>query len=301
MRSYSMNGLKLLLISLASSTAFADGGAPVLSEGSNSFPSTGSAEYASPERSQAAVGHYARAQKLLIEALREFDAGRKIARPDLVFNPENWRSTVSSRTEELTHIISPQARETTGGMRTRSNAELVDESYLKKKEVAAATPVRTAPRLAAKKAKTKVHEQLVSATEPASEIARARMAEKKAESVVPAISAPAKEEVKTEVRAPLLAIEPPSLEDSAVDNAKAQVKDPELESQVDAEMKRALSGAGIDSPSESAEAKPKTVESEPRSPVEEESEVAKALDDDEVRARLKKLAEEIAQEEKKAQ
>src|SRR5262245_14377507 len=44
--------------------------------------------YAGDERSAAAMGHYARAKTMLVEALAEFERGRSIARPDLLIDPE---------------------------------------------------------------------------------------------------------------------------------------------------------------------------------------------------------------------
>lgn len=80
---------------------------------------------ASPDRGSAARGHYARARALLVEALEEFEQGRKLARPDLLIDTEEWRISVISRTEELNRIIAPQPRVTAGGVRFRANNRLI--------------------------------------------------------------------------------------------------------------------------------------------------------------------------------
>ncbi|MCB0360388.1 MAG: hypothetical protein KDD44_12155, partial [Bdellovibrionales bacterium] len=48
------------------------------------WSTTHAEEYASDQRAEAARGHYARARALLIEALAEFDRGRRSARPDVL-------------------------------------------------------------------------------------------------------------------------------------------------------------------------------------------------------------------------
>ena len=58
-----------------------------------------SSRYASVERTSAARGHYARARALLVEALAEFEQGRRLARPDMLIDSEEWRISLISRTE----------------------------------------------------------------------------------------------------------------------------------------------------------------------------------------------------------
>ena len=73
--------------------------------------------YASLERSKAAVGHYARARAMLVRALQEFEEGRKLARPDLLLDSEEWRLSVISRAEELNRVLDPKPRVVKGGVR----------------------------------------------------------------------------------------------------------------------------------------------------------------------------------------
>lgn len=82
-------------------------------------------DYASAERVAAARGHYARARTLLVEALAEFERGRRIARPDILLDPEEWRLSVVSRTEELNRVLDPQPRVTRSGTRFKANRMLI--------------------------------------------------------------------------------------------------------------------------------------------------------------------------------
>jgi len=81
--------------------------------------------YASVERREAAVGHYSRARALLVEALREFEAGRKIARPDMLLDSEEWRISVVSRTEELNRVLDPKPRVSKSGVYFSANPLLL--------------------------------------------------------------------------------------------------------------------------------------------------------------------------------
>ena len=49
-------------------------------------PADAQSRYASRERANSAVGHYARARAMCVETLEEFEAGRRYARPDLLLN-----------------------------------------------------------------------------------------------------------------------------------------------------------------------------------------------------------------------
>lgn len=73
--------------------------------------------YASLERSKDAVGHYARARAMLVRALQEFEEGRKLARPDLLLDAEEWRLSVISRAEELNRVLDPQPKVVRSGTR----------------------------------------------------------------------------------------------------------------------------------------------------------------------------------------
>ena len=82
-------------------------------------------QYASKNRTNAALGHYARARAMLVEALAEFEQGRKYARPDMLLDPEEWRLSVVSRTEELNRVIDPRPRVTRAGVQFRANKMLI--------------------------------------------------------------------------------------------------------------------------------------------------------------------------------
>ena len=82
-------------------------------------------EYASKERSNAAVGHYARARAMLVEALAEFEQARHYARPDMLLDAEEWRLSIISRTEELNRILDPRPRISREGVRFTANKMLI--------------------------------------------------------------------------------------------------------------------------------------------------------------------------------
>ncbi len=82
-------------------------------------------QYASKNRTNAALGHYARARAMLVEALAEFEQGRKYARPDMLLDPEEWRLSIVSRTEELNRVIDPRPRVTRAGVQFRANKMLI--------------------------------------------------------------------------------------------------------------------------------------------------------------------------------
>ena len=84
-----------------------------------------STTYASGERNSVALGHYARARTMLVEALAEFEQGRKMARPDMLLDPEEWRISIISRTEELNRVLDPKPRVTRAGVRFRANNLLI--------------------------------------------------------------------------------------------------------------------------------------------------------------------------------
>ena len=80
-----------------------------------------SSKYVSSERAHAAIGHYARARAMLVQALAEFELARKLARPDMLIDAEEWRISIVSRTEELNRILDPQPRTTRSGVRFKAN------------------------------------------------------------------------------------------------------------------------------------------------------------------------------------
>lgn len=89
------------------------------------FSSLRADEYAAKERSNAAVGHYARARAMLVEALAEFEQGRKYARPDMLLDAEEWRLSLISRTEELNRLLDPRPRISREGVRFQANKQLI--------------------------------------------------------------------------------------------------------------------------------------------------------------------------------
>lgn len=64
-----------------------------------------------------AIGHYARARTYLIEALREFDKGKKISDPSPLLDTIDWRASVIEKAKDLEIILDPQGRETEGGVK----------------------------------------------------------------------------------------------------------------------------------------------------------------------------------------
>ncbi len=83
---------------------------------------------ADQETTVEAVAHYARARALLITALNEFDAARKIARPDELLDPVKWRNTLIDRAEDLERVLDPQPKATRGGIRFSADPRLLPEA-----------------------------------------------------------------------------------------------------------------------------------------------------------------------------
>ena len=83
---------------------------------------------ASPEIMAEASGHYARSRSLLIAAIREFDAGRRIAKPDDLLDPAKWRNTLADRAEDLERLLDPQPRVTEGGIKYSADPRLLPEA-----------------------------------------------------------------------------------------------------------------------------------------------------------------------------
>ena len=73
-------------------------------------------ETASGTSLTAAVGHYSRARQLLLSALKEFDAGARIASPEILIDIKEWRQSLNDRAEDLERVISPQPRVTKDGV-----------------------------------------------------------------------------------------------------------------------------------------------------------------------------------------
>lgn len=80
------------------------------------------------EKLAQATGHFARARSLLIAALGEFDKGLELANPDALFSSSDWRSDVTARARDIEHILAPQPRETTGGIKFQADPRLLGEA-----------------------------------------------------------------------------------------------------------------------------------------------------------------------------
>lgn len=83
-------------------------------------------ERASGERLASAVGHFSRSRALLIQAIKEFDKARSLARPDALIDSEQWRATLASRADELARVMSPQPRVTRSGVKFDAAPQLLD-------------------------------------------------------------------------------------------------------------------------------------------------------------------------------
>lgn len=80
---------------------------------------------AGPEDLAAATGHYARTRSLLLAAIREFDAGYKLANPDALMDSQLFRETLLTRAKELEHVLDPQPRASKGGVRFNPDSRLL--------------------------------------------------------------------------------------------------------------------------------------------------------------------------------
>ena len=82
-------------------------------------------ERANGERLSAAMGHFARSHALLIQAIREFDRGRQIAKPDAVLDSQRWRSGLVQRTKDIQRVLAPQPRVSNAGVRYEPDSRLL--------------------------------------------------------------------------------------------------------------------------------------------------------------------------------
>ncbi|MCO6432478.1 MAG: hypothetical protein J5J00_16615 [Deltaproteobacteria bacterium] len=82
----------------------------------------------SGEQLASAVGHYARARSLLIEAIREFDRGHKIADPDALMDSKRWRATLLDRAKELERVLDPQPKASRSGIKFNADKRLLNEA-----------------------------------------------------------------------------------------------------------------------------------------------------------------------------
>lgn len=76
----------------------------------------------------AATGHYARARSLLVEAIREFDRGYKIADPSALIDSKRWRTSLLDKAEELERVLDPQPRVSNSGVKFNADKRLLNEA-----------------------------------------------------------------------------------------------------------------------------------------------------------------------------
>ena len=100
-----------------------------------SFAQAQTARYASEQRANAAVTYYARARTMLVEALAEYEQGKKYARPDMLHDSEEFRLTLISLTEQLNSLVDPQIRITRDGVRVRANPRMIKRKSQRLPEV----------------------------------------------------------------------------------------------------------------------------------------------------------------------
>lgn len=77
------------------------------------------------ERESAAIGHFARARALLIEAIAEFELGKSISDPSLIIDTERWRGNIVLRAEELNRVVAPKPKITRQGIEYGENSQLI--------------------------------------------------------------------------------------------------------------------------------------------------------------------------------
>lgn len=126
--------LALFVLSALTSTAYADGGSTGGSShgtgmsGRGSGKSVSSLGQADNQVTAEAIAHYARARSLIISALHEFDKGRKLASPNQLLDPVQWRNTLIDRAEDLDRVLDPQPRATKGGIKFEADPRLLPEA-----------------------------------------------------------------------------------------------------------------------------------------------------------------------------
>ena len=122
-----MASLTAAILSAAPSITHADGDSSPMASMKRSETGAPSMARASGEKLAAATGHFARARSLLIEAVREFDQGSKIANPDVLVSSRDWRSSTIDRIEDLERVLDPQPRVSKGGVRYNPDTRLLRE------------------------------------------------------------------------------------------------------------------------------------------------------------------------------
>jgi len=88
-----------------------------------------SISHANRQQLAGAIGHYARSRALLLEALREFDAGLKLANPQVLVDVAQWRNDILDRAEDLEKILDPQPRASEDGVVFQGDPRLLSEAF----------------------------------------------------------------------------------------------------------------------------------------------------------------------------
>lgn len=83
------------------------------------------ARYASEQRANAATTYYSRARTMLVEALAEYEQGRRYAQPNMIHDPEEFRLALISLTEELNRLVDPHVKITRDGVRVKGNPRMI--------------------------------------------------------------------------------------------------------------------------------------------------------------------------------
>jgi hypothetical protein len=85
-------------------------------------------ERAKGDKLAGAVGHFARARRLLLAAVEEFDRGHSMVNPDALLDSKEFRDTLMSRAQDLERVLDPQPRVTKGGVRFEPDPRLLGEA-----------------------------------------------------------------------------------------------------------------------------------------------------------------------------
>ena len=92
-------------------------------------PSPVSITQAKRESLASAIGHYARSRALILEAVREFDAGLKLANPQVLIDVPEWRNDLLDRAEDLEKVLDPQPRTSETGVTFQGDPRLLSEAF----------------------------------------------------------------------------------------------------------------------------------------------------------------------------
>jgi len=84
---------------------------------------------ATGKKLKVAIKHYAQARNLLLTAINEFDAGMRLANPQVLVNVSEWRNIVMDRAEDLNRVLSPKARESETGITYRPDSRLMSNKF----------------------------------------------------------------------------------------------------------------------------------------------------------------------------